>query len=142
MRRLTSLLVWLSIVLAVSLAPCKSADKTPVFEINRPTVIAFFPYNAKPDRKDSDTNEALSDFQLYAASAREPLQSRGIDLEKVYTREFRIVLDGRTTTFRPPKAEVGYYFAEPGKKPRIEYGVMTDTDLLQVAKEYFGLVAK
>ena len=26
----------------------------------------------------------------------------------------------------------------PGKKPRIEYGVMTNTDLLQVAKDYFG----
>ncbi len=30
----------------------------------------------------------------------------------------------------------------PGKKPRIEYGVMTDADLLQVANDYFGTSAK
>jgi hypothetical protein len=40
--------------------------------------------------------------------------------------------------FRPVKGDVGYYFVAPGKKPRIEYGVMTDADLLQVANEYFG----
>jgi hypothetical protein len=30
----------------------------------------------------------------------------------------------------------------PGKKPRVEYGVMADADLLQVANEYFGLAPK
>lgn len=40
--------------------------------------------------------------------------------------------------FTPTKEKVGYYLISPGKKPRIEYGVMTDTDLLQVAKDYFG----
>jgi hypothetical protein len=30
----------------------------------------------------------------------------------------------------------------PGKKLRIVYGVMTDDDLLQIAKEYFGMTSK
>jgi hypothetical protein len=47
----------------------------------------------------------------------------------------------RLITFRPAKG-VGYYLVEPGKKPRIEYGVMTDADLLRVANEYFGISAK
>jgi hypothetical protein len=42
------------------------------------------------------------------------------------------------TAFRPLKGNVGYHFVVPGRKPRIEYGVMTDADLLQVANEYFG----
>jgi hypothetical protein len=139
MRRIASLLVGLSIVLAASLAPGKAGDKTPVFAIDRPTVIAFFPHNAKADKKNSDTNDSLSDFQLYAASARQPLQDAGIDLQVIYTGEFRTALRGQTQTFHSPKAEVGYYLVASGKKPRIEYGVMTDTDLLRIAREYFGV---
>jgi hypothetical protein len=38
--------------------------------------------------------------------------------------------------------KVGYYFIAPGKKPRIEYGVVTDIDLLQIATEYFGVISR
>ena len=48
----------------------------------------------------------------------------------------------KTTTFRPGKITVGYYFVAPGKKPRIEYGVNTDDGLVDIAKEYFGKVGK
>jgi len=48
----------------------------------------------------------------------------------------------KVTTFRPVKVDVGYYLVAPGKKPRIEYGAMTDADLLKVANEYFGLPGK
>jgi len=34
------------------------------------------------------------------------------------------------------------YLIVPGKKPRIEYGLITDIDLLQVANEHFGTAAK
>jgi hypothetical protein len=111
-------------------------------EINGPTVIAFFPEVSKTDRKDSDADESLSEFQLYAASARQRLEGEGVNLQEVFTRSFEIVLDGRSTTFRPSKATPGYYFATPGKKPRIEYGVMSDTDILRVAHEYFGAAVK
>ena len=46
------------------------------------------------------------------------------------------------TTFSATKDDVGYYLTVPGKKPHIEYGVMTDADLLQVANEYFEGPAK
>jgi hypothetical protein len=46
------------------------------------------------------------------------------------------------TTFKPTKVDVGYYLVAPGRKPRVEYGVMTDADLLQVADEYFGTAKK
>lgn len=38
--------------------------------------------------------------------------------------------------------DVGYYFISPGKQPRVEYGVMTDDDLLHAAKEHFGTSTK
>jgi hypothetical protein len=142
MRRLTSAAALLTILLTVNPAPCRTSRKAAAFEIDRPTIIAFFPSDTKSQSKNSDADDSLSDFQLYAASARQPLQNAGVELEEVYAREFQIALDGKTTNFRPPKAEPGYYFAMPGRKPRIEYGVMNDSDILRVAREYFGNAVK
>jgi hypothetical protein len=35
--------------------------------------------------------------------------------------------------------DAGYYFIAPGKKPHVEHGVMTDEDLVDVARKYFAL---
>jgi hypothetical protein len=53
----------------------------------------------------------------------------------------RVRIRQRVTVFRPDKGNVGL-LDRPGKKPRIEYGLMTDIDLLQVANEYVGTAAK
>jgi len=37
---------------------------------------------------------------------------------------------------------VGYYFIAPGKAPHIEYGVLTDVDIVQAAAAYFQLALK
>jgi hypothetical protein len=143
MRRLTPPSVaLLTILLAATFAVCKSSKRSAAIEIDGPTVIAFFPTVSKTDRKHSDEDEALSDFQLYTASARQSLQQAGVGLEVVYSRSFEVVLDSESTTFKPAKGAPGYYFAMPGKKPRIDYGVMTDADLLRIAKEYFGIAMK
>jgi hypothetical protein len=44
-------------------------------------------------------------------------------------------------SFRIPPAaqDCGYNFVVPGKKPRIEYGVETDADFVQLSTEYFGI---
>ena len=120
-----------------------SAQNTPTFDIRRATVIAFFPpVTDSKLAKDFDTNAALDDFQFYATQVKQPLENIGVDFREVYVHDFRVRLGKTVTTFRPVEVDVGYYFVAPGKKPRIEYGVMTDVDLLQVAKEYFGAVQK
>jgi len=141
MQRLSSAVILFTILLAVTPAPCKTSHKPAPFEIDRPTVIAFFPSEAKTEGKETDANDSLSDFQLYAASARQHL-SGNIAFQVVYTRSFQVALDGRLITFRPPRAEPGYYFAMPGKKPRVEYGVMSDEDIERIAQEYFGNAMK
>ncbi len=142
MRRITQLLAWMLLVLTVHLAPGKVADRTPVFVIDRPMVIAFYPDTAKATGKYGDGDDSYSEFKLYSASARQPLAIGGVDMQEVYATEFRVVIDGRTTTFRPRKKENGYYFAAPGRKPRIEYGVMSDQDIVRIAHEYFGNAMK
>jgi hypothetical protein len=87
---------------------------------------------------DQDSNESLSDFRLYAEQARQRLTEAGIGFRVLYVHSFCVRVSGRTTTFHP-KTDVGYYLIAPGKEPDVEYGVMTDTDLFQVAKRYFGL---
>jgi len=88
---------------------------------------------------DADSNEALSDFQLYAERVKQPLSELDIDFQQLYVRSFRLHLSGGDIVFRPKSDTVGYYLIAPGKKPHVEYGVMTDADLLMVARRYFGL---
>ncbi len=108
--------------------------------VRRPTIVAFFPpVTTDQIERDSDTNDALDDFQWYARLARPPLKKAGVDFFEIYARSFRLRLGNRRVTFRPKTAEVGYYFVAPGKQPRIEYGVATDTDLFRIAHESFGV---
>jgi hypothetical protein len=120
-----------------------AAEMQPLVVVRGPTVVAFFkPVTDAEMEKDPDTNEVLADFQLYASQVREPFSRRGIEFHELYAHSFRLRVGKGLTTFRPGKVDVGYYFVSPGKTPRIEYGVMTDADLLQAADEYFGVSAK
>ncbi|MBZ5505500.1 MAG: hypothetical protein LAO78_08440 [Acidobacteriia bacterium] len=117
-----------------------AAEKQPIVAVRGPTILAFFKPvpQAKLD-KNPDTNEALADFQLYATNVREPLRKAGIEFHELYVNSFRLQVGSRLIMFRPAKVDVGYYLVAPGKKPRVEYGVMTDADLLQLANKYFGI---
>ena len=116
-----------------------AAEKPPLVDVKGQTLIAFFPPVSDAElERDPGTNEALGDFQVYAARVRDPLKNAGIEFHELYTHSFRVRVGNATTTFRPRKVNVGYYFISPGKKPRIEYGVMTDDDLYNIANEYFG----
>src|ERR1700688_2288035 len=120
-----------------------AAQKPEVIVVDRPTVVAFFPpvTDAEMD-KDPDTNEVLSDFQLYAREARKRLEAAGIQFREIYATSFEVQVHGKATAFRPNKIKVGYYCVAPDKSPRIQYGVMTDVDILRVATEYFHLPSK
>jgi hypothetical protein len=116
----------------------KSRNKAARFCRSRASIVAFFPPVRREDLNDGDTNEALSDFQVYAGKAQEPLRKAGIEFHVVYSRSFRLRVGTKSTIFRPGKIELGYYFVAPGKTPRVEYGVLTDIDMLEIAKEYFA----
>lgn len=119
-----------------------ASEMAPLVVIAAPTIIAFFPVTKTELKKSPDSNEGLSDFQLFASQVRGPLKEAGIEFQEVYGEAFRVRIGQNITAFRPAKENAGYYLITPGKKPRVEYGVMTDTDLLRVAKEYFGTFGK
>lgn len=125
----------LAFFLLIATVAGASSPPDPTFKIARPTIIAFFSPDGSTS-EDPDTIAALDDFHFYATQARKQLEEAGVDFKEIYAASFRV--RGKTwTTFRPTKIKVGYYFIAPNKKPRIEYGVMTDSELLQIAREYF-----
>jgi len=119
-----------------------SAQIDPIFEVHGPTVVAFFRPATQAEMHDGEMNESLDDFLLYAKSVHLHFAKAGVDFHEVFTNSFRVRLGGKTMTFHPAEVEAGCYLVAPGKKPRVEYGVMTDADLLQVAGKYFGLPLK
>jgi len=130
-------------LLSAPISSVPATEKVPIIVIEGRTVVAFFPPANKPElEKDPDLNEALADFQVYAKRVREPLKRAGVEFHALYAHSFKVRLGRTVTTFRTTKADVGYYFVVPGKKPRIEYGVKTDADLLRTANEYFGISSR
>ncbi len=138
---------YLLVASAILLAPvCSPALRvsleTPRFQITRPTILAFFRPSSHMNDPDTSANDALSDFQIYLSRAGVPLGRAGIEIHQVYARSFQ-VQDGTTlTSFQTKKIGIGYYLISPGRKPRVEYGLLSDADLVRVAGEYFQMTIK
>jgi hypothetical protein len=127
-------------VLVALCRPSFAGPKQQVVVVNGPTVIAFFPPVTEAELdKEPDTNEALADFQVYAARVHEQSHDAGFNFVEIYASSFVVKCGAKTTVFRPKKIQIGYYFVAPGKRPRVEYGVMADMGILQIASEYFRL---
>jgi hypothetical protein len=118
-------------------------ERVQTLVIERPTILAFFPPLSEADLdKDPDTNEALGDFQLYASRVGPPLKAAGIDFEVVSAVRFKVRNGAIVRAFRTGKIGIGYYFVAPGKEPHVEFGVMTDDAILEVASKYFKIALK
>jgi len=128
---------WARALMLLVLIPARvgfSQKQPPSFEITGPTIIAFF---SPVTQNQTDDNEALSDFQFYFSKVGDPLKRAGISLYRADAHSFRVRNAGRSQTFRSGKIVVGYYLVSPGVAPQIQYGVMTDSDLLEIARKYF-----
>lgn len=135
--------VWVFVLATVSCAigNSQTAERLPqTFVIHKRTIVAFFPRVTQADLdSDEDTNEALSDFQFYSGSVRASLQKAGIDFLDADSPSFRVRIGTKIQTFHAGKVLIGYYFTAPGRLPHVEYGVRTDTDLLDAARKYFRI---
>ncbi len=120
-----------------------NGHSTATLNIDRPTVVAFFapPTESQSAKEAADSNEALADFRFYGTAVRKRFEQAGVDYKEVYASSFQVRGGGTVSTVRPAK-DVGYYFAAPGKKPHITYGVLSDADLLRQVKKYFGIVTR
>ena len=128
--------------MAFGSAPGQTATDIPTYTVDGPMVIAFFrPVTDAELENDPDTNEVLSDFQLYASQAAPRMKRAGIDFEVAGAVKFRLRYGRAVHTFTVGKVGVGYDFVAPGTKPRVEYGVHDDGELVEIASRYFHLPA-
>jgi hypothetical protein len=105
-------------------------------------VIAFFPFLSEADMKDG-SGETLNDFQYYTGQAKGPLEAAGVTCQLTYAPSFQVRMGAKLLTFTPErKAPLGYYFVAPGRKPLAKFGVMSDQEIFETARTYFGLAIK
>ncbi len=111
----------------------------PTVVIHGQTIIAFYPHFSQKDLDSGEGDaEAMDDFSYYASQVENRLKKAGIEFLSEEAKSFK-VRDGATVhSVRGGKISIGYYFIAPGKEPHVEYGVMTDEDILDEARQYFG----
>jgi hypothetical protein len=90
----------------------------------------------------ADDAEGLSDFNYYARKVEKRLSSAGVAFHVVNSRSFRIQTGANVRTIQTGKIGVGYCFIAPGRVLHVEYGVMTDEDILDAARRYFGITIR
>lgn len=142
MRRLYLLAAIAVLLFPADSLPLRTSTETPVFDIHKPTLLAFFRPAPHEEEQGTRANDALSDFQVYLRQASAPLGRAGIEVHDIYARSFKVRDGMKTTTFQTKKIGIGYYLISPGSKPRVEYGLMNDSDLIRVASEYFNVRIK
>lgn len=105
-----------------------------VYEVSGPTVIAFFKYDGCLNRPNCE--DALDDFQCYLRRIHERFDESAIRIHECYRPSFEVEVRGQKKQFT--QNSVGYYLISPDKEPRVELGVVTDADLVQLMTEHFG----
>jgi hypothetical protein len=119
------------------------AAEKEVIVVRGPTVVAFIPaYTEDQLKANPGLNELIGDFQEYAGRVTAPFARSGIEFHVIAASSFQLRIGKRRVTYRPGGPKVGYYFAAPGKKPRIQEGVDTDDHLYQIARDYFGITMR
>ena len=135
-RPLSVVAFGLALFLAPPALPQAHAEN-PIVVVHGPTVVAcFVPVSDAEMEKYPNLNESLADFQLYTAQARKPLQQRGIAFRVLSARRFAMQVRGNVVNYLV--GGVAYYFVAPGKRVHVHTGVMTDTELVEAADQYFG----
>ena len=112
------------------------SDDTTVVVIHGPTVVAFDCGTEKSD--DPDVGEMLSDFYYHFNSANEEFRKEHIQSSLRYGDHFVVSQDGHLSLVRPDTSQgvVGYYIVSPLSPPKIYYGVLTNSDLIDMVHTY------
>src|SRR5271157_2091 len=118
-------------------------ENTGVISIAGPTIIAYFVTTQKEIDQDSGGNisEALGDFQTFVNNIDQYSMTKGIRIYQTYKDTIRYKIGRKLEVFHPKvdSEKVGYIFINQQKKLKIQYGVMTDEDILGFAEEIFKI---
>jgi hypothetical protein len=115
----------------------KAEGKTVIF-----FTISEMEYNTLSRGPDSGIDETLDDFNYYAAIFADTLKKVGYKPIITGSRYIQIKLgNGIYKTYdrlAEKESVVGYIMSDGIKEPKVEYGVVTDIDLLTTFNEFIG----
>jgi hypothetical protein len=110
-----------------------------------PTVVAFYPAVTQTQVDSSaDLSTVLDDFSYHLSTATDSLRKLGFRIVERPHGAIRLLngTSSREVTPARDSADVGYLFASPGRQDRIWYGVMTNADLIDAAREFLELPSR
>jgi len=122
-------------------ATSPTRSDTPAFTVTRPSLLSSIVVTQAEADSDSDTNEALSDYQYYSFRAVPVLERHGIEVHVTNdsTIRWRDSL-GVHSVFAADSGGVVYLFVMPnGRKKVLHAGVEVDDAILAAAREQFGI---
>jgi uncharacterized protein YdhG (YjbR/CyaY superfamily) len=108
-------------------------------------VVVFFTisqeeYELLPKDTDTGVDEVLDDFNYYAGLAADSMKQAGYETMITGSRYIQIKFnDGTFKTFdrlAGKESIVGCIFSDGIKEPKIEYGVLTDLDLISTFTDF------
>jgi hypothetical protein len=107
--------------------------------VQGPTLVAFYP-TATQAQVDSSEELAtvFDDFSHHLSTAADSLRALGITITVRPAGLIQLLEGSRRREFIPASdsADVGYLFLAPGRAHRVHYGVMTNSELVDRAREY------
>ena len=125
---------------STAVAASAARDSTWI-DVRGPTMVVFWPAQAQAAiDSGGDDATALDDFGFYRASADSALRALGVHMVNIEGSRFHLVSGDRTIEFGVPRdsAPLGYYLIAPGRAPTVLYGVQTDVDLVDAARQYLA----
>jgi hypothetical protein len=142
MKQFVGIILFVAVWVGTGYTQAISSKPQPTFVIHGPTVVAFFPITQAEADSGEGNAEALDDFNYYIFEANERLNKAGIEIHIVNEQSFQTQTGKKLAEFQAGKDRVSYYFIAPNKEPHAEYGVMTDEDLLDLARKHFGIAIR
>jgi hypothetical protein len=108
------------------------------YRIASPTVVAFFNY-ASVQPNDPNLPDVIEDFRLTVQRLRERLDDSVIAVHECYQSWFEVNVPGKALQhFTVGPEGAGYYLVSPAVPAKVEYGVMTDEDVINLMRQHFG----
>ena len=139
-------LVVFAILLVLSATSIHAQEPADTIMVASRAFIFYGPSQVERDsmerRGDSNLEEVLDDYLLYASRIHSFLDSNSIKVYETTARQFIIIGKKQKPVLYDRKligADVGYILVQKGKKPKLLAGVHTDDELRQIASEYYGL---
>ena len=103
--------------------------------VTGPTIVAFYAEST------GDDQEALADFEFYLGKVGPTLDSAGVKLVVAFTDTVYLTWSGgrKQTLSTRDSIRVGYGFTDRRRPLALEYGVLTDIDLLCKGARHLGV---